>query len=474
MDLNPNRMSIGVVIPCRQDVERLTLCLASLRDFTLSGDPLVVVHADGEKDLISADFGAVSLRSPFSGRGWAVAHGLRYLLRPNQARRPCQVILIAHADMIFQTGTRRKIIDYLRRHPRCPGGALGHTIAAAAWPYRLLEWGNRWRAQMLELPYGDQGQFFRTELLNRPGGFPAAKYLEDLEMALTLQRYASPAYLDHPATISPRHWSRGVVQATLRNWALRRQYVDSRCMAAPDVEEVVATTPVALVLVAKVPQAGRVKTRMIGPLTAESAAAVHGEFMRYWCTMGVDLANSGLVTPVLFIDQHDGDTATTLRHEFRQQEWHLLLQSNGSLSKRLTDAARLLLRRGHQAILFIGADSPDMRARDILHAAHSLTHHDAVMIPAHDGGYTLLGIKPCALRLLENITWGTSVVAQQTRQRATDGVPVSLAELPPMDDVDTFDGLQALLGRLEKSNDDRQRSLYRRLLMIPRSRQPET
>ncbi|NNM87265.1 MAG: DUF2064 domain-containing protein [Phycisphaerae bacterium] len=468
MDFDPNRLSIGVVIPCRQDVDRLKLCLASLRDFTLSGDPLVVVHADGEKDLMSADFGAVSLRSPFPGRGWAVAHGLRYLLRPNQSHRPCQVILIAHADMIFQTGTRHKIIDYLRRHPRCPGGALGHTIMATGWPYRLLEWGNRWRAQMLELPYGDQGQFFRAELLNRPGGFPAVKHLEDLELALTLQRYASPAYLDHPATISPRHWSRGIVRATLRNWALLRQYVDACGMAAPEVGEVVAKTPVALVLVAKVPRAGRVKTRMIGPLSAASAAAVHGAFMRYWCAMGVDLANSGLITPILYIDQHDGDTATTLRNQFRQQQWHLLVQSNGNLSKRLTDAARVLFRRGHQAILFIGADSPDMRAGDILHAAQNLTHHDAVMIPAHDGGYTLLGIKPSALRLLENITWGTSVVAQQTRQRATDGLPVSLVELPPIDDVDTFDGLQALLGRLEKSNDDRQRNLYRRLLMIPR------
>lgn len=210
-------MTLGVVVPVRDEAESLPSLLASVAPFLAAGDPVVVVD-DGSLDRsaeIAESAGAEVLRGPRRGRGLAVARGVEAL----EGR--VEAILIAHADMVLPDDARSAIAASLSDR-RVAGGALGHRIDDSQPVFRLVEWGNRFRAERLALPYGDQAQFFRVGAV---GGFPRLDRLEDLELALTLRRAGRVAYLDRPVRIPSRHWRRGVVRTTVRNVATVFRYL---------------------------------------------------------------------------------------------------------------------------------------------------------------------------------------------------------------------------------------------------------
>ena len=68
--------------------------------------------------------------------------------------------------------------------------------------------------------------------------------------------------------------------------------------------------------------------------------------------------------------------------------------------------------------VIIGTASPALTAADLQRAARSLDrHHDAVVIPAADAGYVLVGLKRCDARLFGDIAWGGKDVMATTRER---------------------------------------------------------
>lgn len=211
-------MKVGVVVPVRDEEDRLPGLLASVAPFLAAGDPVVVVD-DGGLDRsaeIAETAGTEVIREPRRGRGQAVARGVEALTGRVDA------ILIAHADMVLPDNARSAIAASLS-DSRVVGGALGHRIDDARPVFRLVEWGNRFRAARLGLPYGDQAQFFRSGAL---GEFPRMARLEDLELALRLRRTGRVVYLDRPVRIPSRHWRGGVVRTTLRNlWTALRYRV---------------------------------------------------------------------------------------------------------------------------------------------------------------------------------------------------------------------------------------------------------
>ena len=68
--------------------------------------------------------------------------------------------------------------------------------------------------------------------------------------------------------------------------------------------------------------------------------------------------------------------------------------------------------------ILIGTDCPALTAQHLREADRWLAAGmDAVVAPAEDGGYALIGLTRCAARLFEGITWGTSHVMNDTRER---------------------------------------------------------
>jgi rSAM/selenodomain-associated transferase 1 len=159
-----------------------------------------------------------------------------------------------------------------------------------------------------------------------------------------------------------------------------------------------------IVLFAKAPVPGRVKTRLIPALGAEGAARLAADMLEH--TVEEALA-SGLAVELC----GEPDPAAW----YSGPPLHLSAQGEGDLGQRLHRAAARVL--AEEPVLLIGADCPALGRHRLRAAAGALEHHDAVLHPAEDGGYALLGLRRFDATLFEGIAWSTSSVAAETLAR---------------------------------------------------------
>ena len=101
-------------------------------------------------------------------------------------------------------------------------------------------------------------------------------------------------------------------------------------------------------------------------------------------------------------------------------------------------------------VLIIGTDCPALDADRLHLAAATLRNYDAVVIPAEDGGYVLIGLRKPQPALFTGMQWSTETVMAETRQRL-QSLPLSWRELPTLWDIDRPEDLERL--RREKFGD---------------------
>ena len=165
-----------------------------------------------------------------------------------------------------------------------------------------------------------------------------------------------------------------------------------------------------IVIFAKAPVAGRVKTRLI-PILGEAGAARLAQRMLA-DTLAHALA-AGLATAELCATPHpdDPDWAGYLPAGVQVSD-----QGTGDLGQRLAAATKRVIGGGER-ILLIGTDCPELNGKRLSEAAAQLESHDAVIHAARDGGYVLLGLARTDPSLFADIAWSTDTVAATTIAR---------------------------------------------------------
>nr|HQU05183.1 DUF2064 domain-containing protein [Acidocella sp.] len=108
-----------------------------------------------------------------------------------------------------------------------------------------------------------------------------------------------------------------------------------------------------------------------------------------------------------------------------------------------------LLRAGYSAAVVLNSDSPSLPLDYLIRTAALLAAPGdrAVLGPAEDGGYYLLGLKKSYAHMFADITWSSEHVAAQTRARAAE-IGLELVELPVWYDVDDAAALDRLIDEL--------------------------
>jgi rSAM/selenodomain-associated transferase 1 len=209
--------------------------------------------------------------------------------------------------------------------------------------------------------------------------------------------------------------------------------------------------PNVVIVFAKYPQPGRVKTRLIGPLTAAQAAEVHLRCLRV--TLQCVAAVEG-VDVVLASSPGDADFQELLGAEALDgvPVWP---QSEGDLGERLRAAVDRAFGEGAGRVLMVGSDCPGMMPADVSRAVRELDRHDVVIGPALDGGYYLLGLRRRLDVLFESVEWSSPRVLTQTLARAS-AAGLTVAFLPERRDVDDYGDIMALAGE-DSDEDDRLR-----------------
>ena len=233
-------LRLGVVIPCHSDADLLHPCLASLGAELGHQDRVVVVNSTGDcfTAAVARELNVHCMIPSSPTRGLAIAAGVQEIFGEPRSSRPAlagrlnqtmasprpDLLLIAHADMVFPQGWRGRLESAIAGNPELGWGAFGHVIADARSRFRLLEAGNTWRAAYWHIPFGDQAMFLRSRVLESIGGFPVQEKYEDLELALRLKAIGPPLILDCPVTTGARHWRSGSSLRTFRNWCILAGY----------------------------------------------------------------------------------------------------------------------------------------------------------------------------------------------------------------------------------------------------------
>jgi len=174
------------------------------------------------------------------------------------------------------------------------------------------------------------------------------------------------------------------------------------------------SSPTRVLVFAKAPQPGAVKTRLIPVLGAEGAAALHAKLIKHTLKIAKHSA--------LKIVELHGAPATDpfLAYCGARYNATLVEQCEGDLGARMFNAFTSALAGGGSAIL-IGTDCPSLTARHLRQAAQALAGgNDAVITPTEDGGYALIGLARCDPHLFSDIAWSSAQVMEQTRTRLRD------------------------------------------------------
>ena len=188
-----------------------------------------------------------------------------------------------------------------------------------------------------------------------------------------------------------------------------------------------------LIVFARYPTPGRTKTRLIGHLGAQGAAALQDAMTRHTLAQAAawNVARAERIE-VRFTGTDGGAPAMAQRYG---ETWIYNPQGAGDLGRRMRRAMRDAFQDGAGCVLIIGTDSPGITP-EILHEAFAaLKTHDLVLGPARDGGYYLIGLgRPCE-ELFTNISWGRRSVLSQTL-KAAELAGLSVHLLRPLGDVD--------------------------------------
>ena len=193
-----------------------------------------------------------------------------------------------------------------------------------------------------------------------------------------------------------------------------------------------------LLIFAKAPVPGRVKTRLAGQLGTRGAAQLYKQLLR----RTLIIAAAARLCPI------DLWCAPDARHGFfvacrRDYQVRLRRQCAGDLGARMNQALNRTLANGNRAVL-IGGDCVSLGAAELQTAFEVLAAgHDAVLGPAADGGYLLIGLRQRCPALFQGLAWSAPTVLTATRQRLRRA-GLTWAELPTGWDVDTPTDLRRL------------------------------
>lgn len=417
-------MKLSIVVPVLNEASTLATRLAALAPFRERGAELLLVDGGSVDDTLS-------LASAHADRALVAPRGRASQLNAGVCAAQGEVLLFLHADTQLPANADALIANCIDcghhwgrfdvriegRHPLLPLVALLMNL----------------RSRSTGIATGDQAMFVRRDTFLALGGFAPLPLMEDIDLSRRLKRIGPPGCLNQRVTTSGRRWDQhGFWRTVVLMWRLRAAFwrgVDAHTLARRYGYRPRAGAAVAVL--AKAPVAGLAKTRLIPLLGAAGAARAQRVFALQTLAT-VRAAGFGPLTLWCAPDDtHRFFRALSSRHGVTA-----VPQSGGDLGHRMANAMHAHFERATgMPLIIVGTDCPVLSAHHLQQAADVLQSHDAVLIPAEDGGYVLIGLRRPVPEVFERVDWSTSQVLQQTLDRLREA-GASCRVLPTLWDVD--------------------------------------
>jgi rSAM/selenodomain-associated transferase 1 len=195
----------------------------------------------------------------------------------------------------------------------------------------------------------------------------------------------------------------------------------------------------------KEPIPGKVKTRLIPPLSQDDAAMLYKSFLKDRLKQMLLLADTDKA--IAYAPESTG----TAFLNYAADKYSIFPQRGRNLGERMHNIFVDKFQNGYDSVVIIGCDSPDLPVTIVSGAYKILEAEtvDMVIGPASDGGYYLIGLKAEYPDLFADMPWGTNTVLSDTIKMATN-LKIRLELLQTWSDIDEFSDLVSFYNRYKE------------------------
>ena len=427
-------MRVGIVIPVLNEALGLPRLLAQFGP----EHPNVVVVDGGSHDRSVVTALAAGFRVIQAERGRA-----RQMNAGAAALADVEVLLFVHADVLLPDDWRDVVAGAIG-----VGAAWGRfdvRLESSRAVLKLVGKLMNLRSRVTGIATGDQAMFVTRAAFQQMGGWPDVPLMEDVRMSgRLLHAFGRPACAPQRVTVSARRWERhGIARTIALMWVLRalhamgvtprmlhRLYYGPALVAGPRAVEG------HVIVFAKAPRLGEVKTRLAATLGADVALEAHRRLLERTIAQVAMIPGVSRELCIAGPDPMGACTALARHYGFDLTEQH-----GTDLGERMANAMQPALASGRRVVL-VGCDSPILTAGDIAEALVELQGRDAaevVLSPTEDGGYLLIGAVGRLPPVFSGMQWSHAEVLQQTLARL-DGARCCYRLLRTLWDVDDEQG----------------------------------
>ncbi len=421
---------VAVIIPAFNEQESIGRVLAAIPDWV---DDVVVVD-NGSADETAAralDGGARVVREPRRGYGAACLAGLHALRSPD-------VVVFLDGDYSDHPEEMPLLVDpIIRDEADLVAGSrvLGTREPGAVTPQ--ARFGNRLACLLIRLfwkaRFTDLGPFRAVRLsafnalgmCDRGYGWMVEMQIKATQAGLRV-REIPVQYRRRIGKSKVSGSFKGIIGAGSK---ILFKIFQAAFSSMP-VERAISTHERVIVF-SRFPVPGQTKTRLIPALGPEGAANLQRRMTEHtlYRVRRVE-TEQGCSVEV----RYDGADRRTVR-DWLGDHFILRHQGGGDLGQRMARAVRDAFQAGMRRVIVVGTDCPGLTTGYMKEALSSLEGHIAVLGPANDGGYYLIGLNRYIPELFEGVDWGTAQVLEQTLARAARlGIESKLLAL--LDDID--------------------------------------
>jgi len=430
------RVRLGIVIPTLDEAEHLPRLLRDLQELRIPKRIVVVDGGSVDGTPALAGAGGARVISAPAGRGGQLQAGVEFLRTP--------WLLLLHADSRVTPEVCRALEEWLFRADPRQVGYFRFRIEEAGLRWRLLEQGQRLRERAFGLVFGDQGLVVHRSRLSQVGGVPDLPVMEDVELVRRLRRLGPVVAIPAPLATSARRYRREGPVAVLRNTLLLGLHhlgVPAARLSRwyPREPRPQGTRPGerCLLVFARAPVQGRVKTRLAAGIGEEAALEVYRALGR----RVVDQVREGPWRTRILLDTPGEEALVAAWLDGGGVEFGP--QAEGDLGERMSRAMEWAWRSGAGPVCLIGTDAPDVDQPLVEEAFTALEEGaDVVFGPAEDGGYYLVGLRAPAPGLFRGTPWSTDRVLSISLDRCREA-QLEVILLRTLMDVDTEEDLLA-------------------------------
>jgi hypothetical protein len=214
-----------------------------------------------------------------------------------------------------------------------------------------------------------------------------------------------------------------------------------------------------LIIFAKEPQEGKVKTRLMKYLSCRGCQDLYKAFLKDTINLAKRLQCKDKIL-AFEAENKDPIYLNKIASGFK-----FYRQQGKDLGQKMHNAFEFAKSRKASRIVLIGSDSPTLPVDYIKEAFQKLEKNDLILGPSYDGGYYLIGLKNPCLALFKGIKWGSARVFQDTIKNSKN-LKKKVFSLRKWYDVDDFNSLVYLERFLKRQKDKNLAKWTRKFLRI--------